>query len=104
MNSQLFSYRIQFVTIDLLQLSCASGVMFFPYQMDGCGTCVISDPGLPRATPEMCMHPDVPTLARKLKAAFAEVDEDNRLVTLTALSNLDSPCLDATKNPLPGTM
>ncbi|XP_067676666.1 mitogen-activated protein kinase kinase kinase 15-like isoform X4 [Haliotis asinina] len=66
------------VTVSL-RLSCGSGILFFPYQVDSCGVCYISDPSQPRITGGSCVHPDVPTLSRKLKAAFSDVDQDNKV-------------------------
>ncbi|XP_046336638.1 mitogen-activated protein kinase kinase kinase 15-like isoform X4 [Haliotis rufescens] len=62
-----------------LRLSCGSGILFFPYQVDSCGVCFISDASQPRLTGGSCVHPDVPTLGRRLKAAFSDVDQDNKV-------------------------
>ncbi|XP_012940311.1 mitogen-activated protein kinase kinase kinase 5 [Aplysia californica] len=60
-----------------LRMSCASGILFLPYQIDGNGMCVVSDPGAARMSELCVVHPETISLGRKLKVMFDDMDEDN---------------------------
>ncbi|KAL5009780.1 hypothetical protein ScPMuIL_012085 [Solemya velum] len=61
-----------------LRLSCGSGVVFLPYQLDSNGMCVVNDSNCPRMSGDACVHPENgPSLFNKLNKTLNEVDQDN---------------------------
>ncbi|CAL1538040.1 unnamed protein product [Lymnaea stagnalis] len=59
-----------------LRMSCQAGILFLPYQIDGNGQCVVSDPGARMS--ELCViHPESISLGKKLKSMLEDMDEDN---------------------------
>nr|KAG5704843.1 hypothetical protein BaRGS_001314 [Batillaria attramentaria] len=62
-----------------LRLSCSAGITFLPYQIDKTGAVYVTDSMAPRMSimGDVCIHPEGPTLLRKLKAVLSEVDKDN---------------------------
>ncbi|XP_025097235.1 mitogen-activated protein kinase kinase kinase 5-like isoform X7 [Pomacea canaliculata] len=62
-----------------LRLSCSTGVTFLPYQIDSCGLCYVVDTMAPRMSVigEFCVHPEGPSLSRRLRAVLSDVDKEN---------------------------
>ncbi|RUS87143.1 hypothetical protein EGW08_005075, partial [Elysia chlorotica] len=60
-----------------LKMSCQSGILFLPYQIDATGQCVVSDPGTARMSELCAIHPEHVGLGKKLKAMMEDMDEDN---------------------------
>ncbi|KAI8791645.1 mitogen-activated protein kinase kinase kinase 15-like isoform X2 [Biomphalaria glabrata] len=60
-----------------LKMSCQAGILFLPYQIDGNGQCVVSDPGATRMSELCVIHPETIGLGKKLKTMFEDMDEDN---------------------------
>ncbi|XP_059150113.1 mitogen-activated protein kinase kinase kinase 15-like isoform X4 [Physella acuta] len=60
-----------------LRMSCQAGILFLPYQIDGSGLCVVSDPGATRMSELCVIHPEAVALGKKLKAMIDDMDEDN---------------------------
>lgn len=58
-------------------MSCQAGILFLPYQIDGSGLCVVSDPGATRMSDMCVIHPESVGLGKKLKAMIDDMDEDN---------------------------
>ncbi|GFO36374.1 mitogen-activated protein kinase kinase kinase, partial [Plakobranchus ocellatus] len=60
-----------------LRMSCQSGILFLPYQIDATGQCVVSDPGTSRMSELCAIHPENISLGKKLKSMMDDMDEDN---------------------------
>lgn len=58
-------------------MSCHSGILFLPYQIDGNGHCVVSDLSASRMSELTVIHGEVISLGRKLKAILEDMNEDN---------------------------
>ncbi|XP_070189710.1 mitogen-activated protein kinase kinase kinase 15-like [Littorina saxatilis] len=62
-----------------LRLSCSSGITFLPYKIDSCGVVFVMDNMAPRVSvaADCCIHPEGPTLVRRLKTVLSDVDKEN---------------------------
>ncbi|BFZ25344.1 hypothetical protein BsWGS_28381 [Bradybaena similaris] len=60
-----------------LRMSCQSGILFLPYQIDPNGHCIVSDHGASRMSELNVMHGETVSLGRKLKAILEDMNEDN---------------------------
>ncbi|XP_076466646.1 mitogen-activated protein kinase kinase kinase 15-like isoform X5 [Babylonia areolata] len=62
-----------------MRLSCSMGITFLPYQIDHCGMVYVTETMAPRMSmsAECCVHPEGPTLIRRLKAVLSDVDKEN---------------------------
>lgn len=58
-------------------MSCQSGILFLPYQIDPNGHCIVSDHGAARMSELNVMHGENVSLGRKLKAILEDMNEDN---------------------------
>lgn len=62
-----------------LRLSCSSGITFVPYSIDHTGLVYITETMAPRMSmvSDCCIHPDGPTLTKRLKTVLSDVDKEN---------------------------